>query len=97
MCIRDRAGKVIAGNEVMTLRDQLLGRLLGWSPDGLGALLYGGMSMLALQPRTVWFQLNFLRRIGVRSELPIVDAADLDAFYQVVQQIHDNVDELVDG
>lgn len=61
----EQAGKAIARDAVMEVRDAVLGRLLGWSPDGLGVLTYGGLAMLALRPRAVWFQMIFARRIGV--------------------------------
>jgi hypothetical protein len=33
----------------------------------MGVLTYGGLSMLALKQRAVWFQMIFGRRVGVTS------------------------------
>jgi hypothetical protein len=63
----DQVGKEVAKDGVTTLRNALLDRLLGWSPDGMGVLTYGGLSMLALKQRAVWFQMIFGRRVGVTS------------------------------
>ncbi len=58
-------GKAVASDAVMTVRQAVLDRLLGWSPDDAGVLVYGSLTMLALQPRAVWFQMVFSRRTGV--------------------------------
>lgn len=58
-------GAEAAKDGVMTLRQAVLDRLLGWSPDGEGVLTYGGLSLLAFRPRVVWFQMTFGRRASV--------------------------------
>jgi hypothetical protein len=63
-----QVSRMAAQNAVLELRSQVLGRLLGWAPDELGTVfIYGGLAMLALRPRVVWFQMNFVRQIGATS------------------------------
>lgn len=67
MCVGDGkpAGATIAGDAVKSLRDAVMDCLLGWSPDELGVLTYGGLRMLAFRPRAVWFEMIFARQVGV--------------------------------
>ncbi len=61
----EQAGRTAATDAITAVRDAVLERLLGWSPDGLGVFTYGGLALLALRPRAVWFAMTFGRQIGV--------------------------------
>lgn len=61
----ETAGKAVAKDAVMSVRDAVMATLLGWSPDDQGVLVYGGLRMLAFRPRTVWFEMTFARDAGV--------------------------------
>ena len=64
----EQVGTAVARDTVKATRDAVMDCLLGWAPeDGLGVLTYGGLAMLALRPRVVWFQMLFSRQLGLSS------------------------------
>jgi len=69
LCVGDgkTAGRQAALDAVMTARNAVLASLLGFTPEAMaGALVYGGTQMLAVKPRTIWFQMSFTRLASVQ-------------------------------
>ena len=67
LCVGDgRTGGSQAGKDaIVTVRDAVRDCLMGWIPETeRGALHYRGTQMLAMRPRTIWFQVTFSRQYG---------------------------------
>lgn len=70
VCVGDgrTGGSQAAEDAIMAVRNAIRDCLMGWTPEpGLGALHYRGTQMLAMRPRTIWFQVSFSRQYGARS------------------------------
>lgn len=68
ICLGDGStgARQAAKDAIMTARDAVLACLLGFVPEAeRGALQYRGTQMLAMRPRTIWFQMGFSRAYGV--------------------------------
>lgn len=68
VCLGDgkTGAKQAATDAIMTVRNAVLACLLGFIPEAeRGALNYRGTQMLAMRPRTIWFQMAFARSRGV--------------------------------
>lgn len=56
-----------ARDAITTVRDAVRDCLMGFVPEAeRGALHYRGTTMLAMRPRTIWFQVAFSRQYGAR-------------------------------
>lgn len=69
ICLGDgRIGAAQAAKDAITIvKNAVRDCLLGFVPEPeRGALHYRGTTMLAMKPRTIWFQLAFSRQYGVR-------------------------------
>lgn len=69
ICLGDgRTGAAQAAKDaITTVKNAVRDCLLGFAPEPeRGALHYRGTTMLAMKPRTIWFQLAFSRQYGVR-------------------------------
>jgi len=69
ICLGDgtQRGKQAATDAIVTVRNAVLASLLGFVPEAMsGALVYGGTQMLAVKPRTIWFQMSFTRLNSVQ-------------------------------
>lgn len=68
-CLGDgkTAGATIEGDPVRAVRDQLVDRLVGWSPEPEhGQVLYGGGRLLRAEARAIYWQFEFTRVAGIR-------------------------------
>lgn len=69
ICLGDgRTGAAQAAKDaITTVKNAVRDCLMGFVPEPeMGALHYRGATMLAMKPRTIWFQLAFSRQYGVR-------------------------------
>ncbi len=69
ICLGDgtTGGKQAATDAIVTARNAVLASLLGFVPEPMsGELVYGGTQMLAMKPRTIWFQMSFTRLNSVQ-------------------------------
>ncbi len=69
VCLGDgRTGAAQAGQDAITfVKDAVRDCLMGFVPEPeKGALHYRGATMLAMKPRTIWFQVAFSRQYGAR-------------------------------
>lgn len=56
-----------AKDTITTVKNAVRDCLMGFVPEPeLGALHYRGTAMLAMKPRTIWFQVAFARQYGAR-------------------------------
>lgn len=68
VCLGDGAtgASQAAKDAITTVKDAVRDCLLGFIPEPMrGALQYRGTTMLAMRPRTIWFQMAFSRAYGV--------------------------------
>jgi hypothetical protein len=68
LCVGDGStgGSQAGKDAIVTVRDAVRDCLMGWVPEAeRGALHYRGTQMLAMRPRTIWFQVSFSRQYGV--------------------------------
>lgn len=69
ICLGDgRTGAAQAAKDAITaVKNAVRDCLMGFVPEAeMGALHYRGTTMLAMKPRTIWFQLAFARQYGAR-------------------------------
>ena len=69
ICLGDgRTGAAQAAKDaITTVKNAVRDCLMGFVPEAeMGALQYRGATMLAMKPRTIWFQLAFARQYGAR-------------------------------
>ena len=69
VCLGDgKTGAAQAGRDAITeVKNAVRGCLMGFVPEPeMGALHYRGATMLAMKPRTIWFQVAFSRQYGAR-------------------------------